>query len=126
MFVNSTESKHSSFHEILSGDIIHTTTSQNHCSTCVNDLLASFLENFTFLESDLLEIFRIINEDLNTHLHAEFIEIKVNNSDLSLINSSFHLLASSLSLEDVSLDHLRLHRALTMTLDDLNILNRIF
>jgi hypothetical protein len=76
--------------------------------------------------SDLFEVLGVVDLDVNTELHSEFVEVHVEASDLGVLDSHGHLLGDSVALGGVTLDESGLQRGLSVALGDLNRLQGVF
>ncbi len=76
--------------------------------------------------SNFFEIFGIIDDELDTHLHLEFVKIHVEASNFGVLNSHRHLLRDSGHLQSVTLDQFTFQRALTVAFLDLDGLKGVF
>ena len=76
--------------------------------------------------TDLFQVLGVINHDLDTHLHSEFVEVHVQTGNLSALDSQWHLLGDSGGLSGVTLDQLGFQGTFTVALGDLNALQGVF
>lgn len=76
--------------------------------------------------SDLFEVLGVIDDELDTHLHFEFVQVHVEASNFGVLNSQRHLLRDSGHLQSVTLDQFTFQRALTVALLDLDGLKGVF
>jgi len=77
------------------------------------------------LVTDFSEGFWVVNCDLDTHFTSKLIKIKINTSNLSILNPSRHLLRRPSLSQHIPINQLTLKRTLPMSLNNINSPNRI-
>ena len=124
-FADSSQTKTACFSHVLWCQIVDTHAGDNDVSSRFKNFSDSFFQDITFLLSDLLNIFWIINQNLDTQLESEFVQVEIKTSDFSVLYLSWHLLMSLDSLDGVTLDQLTFSRALSMSLKDIDRLDGV-
>jgi hypothetical protein len=76
--------------------------------------------------SDLFEILGVVDLNVDTELHSELVEVHVEASDLSILDSHGHLLGDSVALSGISLDESGFQGGLSVALGDLDGLQGVF
>ena len=85
-FVDPSEPDGTGFEHVLGGGVVDAHGGQYHIGTSFNDLVDSLFEHITLFLPDLLQVLRIVNQNLNAELQPKLIQIKIQTSDLGTFN----------------------------------------
>lgn len=118
--LDSSQSQNTSSDHILRGSIINAHSSEDDIGSGFNDFVDSALEDVAFFKSDLFEIFRIIDEDLDAELQSEFVKIEIQACDLGFGDIVRHVLMGFNGLNSVSSDELTFSAALSVGFKDID------
>mmetsp|Transcript_49405 Transcript_49405/g.105164 ORF Transcript_49405/g.105164 Transcript_49405/m.105164 type:complete len:570 (-) Transcript_49405:67-1776(-) len=126
LLVNSPGGQHTSIHQVLHGEVIDTLGCEQHGGASINNLLDLLLRDVHLLLSNSLELLWVIDDDVDPHGHSVPLEVEIQKGNLRIRDVGGHLLGASEGLDGVAASHeLRLAAALTVGLDDVDLVHRV-
>lgn len=102
--VNTSYGNDVSLNEVLKSEIINTSGAENDVSAGVNDHFTSLLADIHLSLSDFIKVIGVLNENLDSHLHSELVEVEVNASNLGVLHHLGHSLRRAGSFNSISIN----------------------
>jgi hypothetical protein len=123
--LDAADSDDTGLNEVLESKIIDTAGAENDVGTSSNNLLATFLADVHLALTDQVEVVRVLNENLDTHLEAVLVKVEVNASNLGVLHDLGHTLGGAGGLDGVASDKLSFLGRLTVSLKDVDVFDGV-
>lgn len=110
----------------LENHVIDTLGGEDDIGSRLEDHLNPLQDDTRFSLTDLLQLIGVVHGNLNTKLHPLLLQVHIQTSDLRIGNPGCHSLGSNGTVEGVAVDENRFSHTLSMCLQQVDSLNRVF